>query len=72
MKRSSQIRLDVEKIRVESNDGQDIKCTISVGIAEANEYIESLDHLLKIADMALYDAKEGGRNRSIFREYPPA
>ncbi|OOZ45054.1 GGDEF domain-containing response regulator [Solemya velum gill symbiont] len=67
-----QIRLDVEKIRVESDDGQDIKCTISVGIAEANEYIESLDHLLKIADMALYDAKEGGRNRSIFREYPPA
>ena len=41
------------------------KVTISIGIAEATENMSGLDVLLRAADQALYQAKAGGRNRTI-------
>lgn len=38
--------------------------TISLGVAEAQASMKTLDELLKAADEAVYRAKEGGRNRS--------
>jgi len=61
------IRKIIEQLNFKANDNTNINCTISIGIAKYNENIASIDHLLQIADEALYEAKETGRNKSIFR-----
>jgi diguanylate cyclase (GGDEF)-like protein len=40
-----------------------INATISVGVAEANPSLNTIFDLIKVADRALYVAKEAGRNR---------
>lgn len=55
-----------EPIRVGNNN---LKVTISLGVTVANPP-EALGTLLKRADLALYDAKEAGRNAVKFK--PPA
>jgi diguanylate cyclase (GGDEF)-like protein len=40
-----------------------INATISVGVAEANATMDTIFDLIKVADKALYLAKESGRNR---------
>jgi diguanylate cyclase (GGDEF)-like protein len=44
-------------------DGTNIAITVSIGVAVAKRSISDLDDLIKRADMALYAAKRGGRNR---------
>jgi len=44
--------------------------TISVGVSSINDRVTNFSQLLLSADMALYDAKKGGRNRVCFREWP--
>lgn len=46
-------------------EGKTIPVTSSIGIAELTDNITSPEDLLKKADGALYQAKEGGRNRSV-------
>lgn len=41
---------------------QDIRVTVSIGLAKNDEAIHSLDDLLSRADQAMYMSKEGGRN----------
>ncbi len=43
-------------------DGHDIKITASFGVAEIDESINSIDELIKKADLALYSAKKDGRD----------
>jgi len=43
--------------------GQSIPVTISVGVAAAGEGASCVPDLIKQADVALYEAKRGGRNR---------
>ena len=57
----------IENTEVVLNDGNIVKCTISNGIAKADEDTNTLDSLLKSADIALYEAKGNGRNRVVFR-----
>jgi diguanylate cyclase (GGDEF)-like protein len=58
-----------ERIRqlVETRDlsvaSRAINATISIGVAEANPYMEAIFDLIKLADQALYTAKNAGRNR---------
>ncbi|SDT84387.1 diguanylate cyclase [Desulfobacula phenolica] len=61
------IRITVSQLIVLIGDSTTISCTISCGMAQRTEATLSLDDLLKEADIALYQAKGGGRNRSIFR-----
>jgi diguanylate cyclase (GGDEF)-like protein len=43
-------------------------CTSSIGVALFINHDASLDDLIKWADMAMYQAKESGRNRVHFFE----
>ena len=42
-----------------------IKCTVSLGVAEADESLERHKQLIEWADKALYDAKRQGRNLTV-------
>ena len=46
-------------------EGKKVPITISIGVAEVTSSIESSKTLLKVADKALYQAKEEGRNRVV-------
>lgn len=60
------------RISVENFDFPQRPITVSVGVAEVNPELEqdpekdSLDVALKMADMALYEAKRTGKNKVIF------
>ena len=51
-------------MEIELEDGRKIHLTISVGLAELDIKDMPEDLYMK-ADRALYDAKEGGRNRVV-------
>jgi len=67
MKNMQDIRKAVEKCEVITDEGDVIKFTISVGMAKSDKDTNSLDLLLKKADKAMYEAKDSGRNKAIFR-----
>jgi diguanylate cyclase (GGDEF)-like protein len=46
-----------------SNRGEKLSVTVSVGIAERSEILDTPKIVIRAADQALYRAKEGGRNR---------
>ena len=48
---------------------QHVACTISLGALIIHPGQHSLDSLLHQADLALYEAKNQGRNRSVVRDY---
>lgn len=43
--------------------GDDVRVTVSLGVAQRLAHESTLDHLLSRADQALYRAKQSGRNR---------
>ena len=45
-----------------SNNGEEVRITMSIGIAEFPSSGTSLEQVLKAADLALYQAKDSGRN----------
>jgi diguanylate cyclase (GGDEF)-like protein len=48
------------------NGGETLRPTVSIGVT-SGDGTTSVHDLLKISDLALYDAKEGGRNRVCLR-----
>ncbi|WP_226960754.1 diguanylate cyclase [Thalassotalea sp. LPB0316] len=61
------MRIDVAELALKSDDDCAINVTISGGLVKSNESYRSLDHLLKAADDALYEAKGTGRNKAVLR-----
>ncbi|ROR13650.1 EAL domain-containing protein [Erwinia sp. JUb26] len=54
----------IDTIRPPFNvDGHNLSVGLSIGIAIAERGISTPEHLLRCADMALYEAKRNGRNR---------
>ena len=60
------LRKDVEKTAVYSDKGEEIRFTISIGVAMSGD--ESIKDLIDQADMMLYKAKQEGRNRVIIED----
>lgn len=62
-----------ERIRAEvahlpfavGKDGKSIEVTVSVGVSSLLKGADSVEALMKRADLALYEAKSGGRNRVV-------
>ncbi|MEW9835844.1 PleD family two-component system response regulator [Mesorhizobium marinum] len=48
-------------------DGKEVGVTVSVGVSSLKRGDDSVQELLKRADIALYEAKTGGRNRVVAR-----
>ncbi len=60
---AERIRRGVERHVVDAGDGLDVRITVSIGVAEVNTAMESVENAIKRADKALYEAKVLGRNR---------
>ena len=61
------IRAKIENYPFEFND-EDIKVTISAGISSTQEEFSSAEQLTRIADEALYKAKNSGKNKVVLAE----
>jgi len=62
---AERIRIMVMNSHIEY-EKQDIKVTVSIGaVTYPRENIDNSDQLIKLADEALYDAKNTGRNRMV-------
>ena len=72
--RAEQVRREVDAMRV-AYGGIALSLTVCAGIAAYPQHGETADALLDCADRALYQAKNGGRNRCVVyagRASPPA
>jgi len=61
---AERIRQRIDEAPVNTDAGP-IHVTVSVGVASADDSTEDLGALLKRADLALYEAKQAGRNRVV-------
>lgn len=61
---SEHFRLDTNNLRVLAN-GVSIEITISIGVTNANTTDSALHKVLQRADIALYQAKQAGRNKVV-------
>ncbi len=72
-KTASEANMLAEKIRIDvanspvNTEETSFACNISIGVAQKTAEYKTIDELLNAADEALYEAKDGGRNRTIFR-----
>ena len=66
MQVAERIRKAAEATEV-THDGQSIRFTVSLGLAEFSSAFANEMQWLDIADQALYEAKENGRNQAILR-----
>lgn len=62
---AEKIRLAVRQLKIELHDGYVVKKTISLGVSEFPPDAGSFWSCIKYADVALYKAKEEGRDRSV-------
>ncbi len=59
---ANRLRESISKLVVKSDNNEDIKFTVSIGVC-SSAHSNDLSTLIKNADLALYKAKENGRNR---------
>lgn len=62
---SERLRQQVAGTPFRLREGQGVEVTVSIGVATAGPGDEGADDLVKRADVALYQAKQEGRNRVI-------
>ncbi|APH72068.1 PleD family two-component system response regulator [Aquibium oceanicum] len=64
---AERVRSEIERAVFEVGAAEGVPVTVSVGVATLNRAGDSVEKLMKRADAALYDAKNGGRNRVVAR-----
>ncbi|MGE3307496.1 MAG: diguanylate cyclase, partial [Rhizobiaceae bacterium] len=50
---------------LDGKKGDSIDVTVSVGVSELHRIGDTVEELMKRTDLALYEAKSGGRNRVV-------
>jgi diguanylate cyclase len=60
---AERLRQAIEVRDLEVEDGKYVNFTTSIGVAEVNDSMESVEELYKKADEALYKAKRNGKNQ---------
>ena len=60
---AERLRAQIEALVPDVGNGQWVKITASIGIAESGEERQSMEALEQLADRAMYLAKQAGRNR---------
>jgi diguanylate cyclase (GGDEF)-like protein len=66
---AERLRLAIAGERI-SEGGVLVKVTVSAGVATMGKEDDSVQALIKRADLALYQAKQGGRNQIALLECP--
>lgn len=61
---ADRLREAISRLVVKSDAGEDIRFTVSIGISSSTAS-KDINELIKMSDMALYKAKENGRNQCI-------
>lgn len=69
---AERLRQDLEVMEFQISAERKLKVTASIGLASRGERDATSKELIKRADMALYAAKNGGRNRVVRAEGPAA
>ncbi len=64
---AERLRQKMEKLTVVHAD-KEIKFTVSLGVCQLNEKIETAKAWLELSDQALYQSKKGGRNQTTITE----
>ena len=64
---AERIRKEIENVFI-TYDGQDIFVTTSIGISESKQSDTEFENIFSRADMALYQAKNLGRNRTYYSD----
>lgn len=59
---AERLRSLIEKTEIELSTGQKINITVSIGVADLNNGVTTVDNLIKVADARMYVAKNSGRN----------
>jgi diguanylate cyclase (GGDEF)-like protein len=62
---AERIRSTVEEKTFKSHKGQKLRVTISLGLAQLQPQMGTHEELIALADAALYQAKQSGRNRTV-------
>jgi len=64
MEIAQRIRTSIEVMAMPLENGANLRITVSVGLADVRQPVDTtLDQLMRLADKALYIAKEAGRNQ---------
>jgi two-component system cell cycle response regulator len=63
---AERVRAEIAELPFAIN-GIGVPVTVSVGVSSLKRGVDSVADLLKRADVALYEAKSGGRNRVVAR-----
>ena len=61
---AERLRSQIQQLRIPTH-GDDVRITVSIGVATATSATESIAALINEADRALYEAKRSGRNHVV-------
>jgi len=68
MEVAERIRKVVQEHKFYLIDGQEIKITVSIGVAIYPDTVDDINQIVEKADSALYEAKRTGRNKVVLAE----
>lgn len=67
IKTAEKLRKSIENLKIETCTGV-IPVTISIGVVQFSEKAADFDSLISLADEALYEAKDKGRNCVVYKK----
>ncbi|MHB8254343.1 MAG: GGDEF domain-containing protein [Acidiferrobacter sp.] len=66
------LRAAIETQTFDVNTSEPLRITVSIGVASFSAHTDNVQALVAAADAAMYEAKQGGKNRIICYELAPS